>query len=317
MKVFKTKNRQKSFEVKNRFFYYLMALSAYIIPILILAMLISLSSESSDAIKKFGLIRFFTTTTWDPVKQIFGGASAIYGTFVTTALSLLFAAPVSVGIAIFITQICPKKLKGVFSGAIELLASIPSIIYGMWGLFVLTPIMSGYIEPFLKETLGQIPLISFLFKGTPMGIDLLTASLILSIMIIPFITSVARDSFELVPHSIIESAYGIGATKWEVIKDIVLPYSRTGVYGGIILGLGRAIGETMAVAFVLGNNHSIILSLFGASSTIPVTLANEFTEADSQLYLSSLFYLALILFVSSFIILSISKFMLLRLNKNE
>ncbi len=307
---------QGSFELKNRIVFYVMMLSAYFVPLLIVAILISLSRESADAINKFGFFKFITTSTWNPVKQIFGGAAPIYGTVVTTTLALLFSGLISVGIAVFITQICPKKIKGLISGAIELLASIPSIIYGMWGLFILAPIMSNYIEPFLKNTIGKLPLISFLFRGTPIGIDILSASLILSIMIIPFITSVARDSFELVPKNIIESAYGMGATKWEVIKDVVLPYSKIGVYGGMILGLGRAIGETMAVAFVLGNKHEIVLSLLGASSTIPVTLANEFTEADSKLYLSSLFYLALILFVSSFIVLAIAKYMLLRTKKS-
>jgi phosphate transport system permease protein len=311
----KNLKKQKVFETKNKIFFYLTASAAYFIPILIFAILISLSLESSDAIKKFGLIKFITTSNWNPVKDVFGGAASIYGTLVTTALSLLIAAPIAIGIAIFITQICPKKLKGAFAQAIELLASIPSIIYGMWGLFTLSPIMADYIEPFLKQYLGGVPLLGIIFSGTPIGIDLLTASFILSIMIIPFITSVARDSFELVPKKLEEAAYGIGATKWEVIKDVILPYSKAGLFGGIVLGLGRAIGETMAVAFVLGNKHEIVLSLFGASSTIPVTLANEFTEADSNLYLSSLFYLALILFISSFAILALAKILVLRNTK--
>ncbi len=313
----KGSKRQRIFEIKNKITFYIMLLAAYFIPLLILAMILSLSKESYYAISKFGFFRFVTTSTWNPVKQIFGGAAPIYGTVVTTLLSLVFAVPVSIGIAIFITHICPLKIKGFISSAIELLASIPSIIYGMWGLFILAPIMANYVEPLLQNTIGKLPIIGFIFRGTPIGIDLFTASTILSIMIIPFITSVARDSFELVPKTLIESAYGMGATKWEVIKDIVLPYSKVGMYGGIILGLGRAIGETMAVAFVLGNKHEIVLSLLGASSTIPVTLANEFTEADSRLYLSSLFYLALILFISSFIVLAISKYMLLKANKNE
>ncbi len=312
----KVSKKNNSFELKNKITLFITMFAAYFVPVLILSILVSLSFESADAFNKFGFFRFITTSTWDPVKQIFGGAAPIYGTVITTVLSLLFAAPVSIGIAVFITQICPKKIKGTISGAIELLASIPSIIYGMWGLFVLAPIMSNHIEPFLQKTIGKLPLVGIIFKGTPIGIDLLTASLILSIMIIPFITSVARDSFELVPDNLIESAYGIGSTKWEVIKNIVLPYSKTGMYGGMILGIGRAIGETMAVAFVLGNKHEIVLSLLGASSTIPVTLANEFTEADSKIYMSSLFYLALILFVSSFIILAVAKYMILRSNKN-
>ncbi len=300
--------KNNSFELKNKTTLYLTAASAYIIPLILILMLAVLIYESIPALKKFGLIGFMISTTWNPVKNVFGGASAVYGTVVVTSLALIFAAPTAVGIAVFITQICPKQLKSSFSTAIELLASIPSIIYGMWGLFVLAPIMSSHIEPFLQKTLGKLPFVGLVFKGTPIGIDLLTASTILSIMTIPFIASVARDSFELTPKNLIESAYGIGATKWEVIKDIVLPYSKIGVYGGIILGLGRAVGETMAVAFVLGNNHKIVLSLFGTSSTIPTTLANEFTEADSDIYISSLFYLALILFVSSFILLSTAKY---------
>ncbi len=293
-----------------------MGFFAFLLPVVLLLMFLSLTKESMCAIHRFGFFRFVTTVTWDPVKGIFGGAAPIYGSLVTTVLALLFAAPVSVRIAIFITQVCPKAWKGFFGGAIELLASIPSIIYGMWGLFVLAPIMANYIEPFLKSTVGKLPVISVLFRGTPIGIDMLTASVILSIMVIPFITSVVRDSFELVPRRLIESAYGMGATKWEVIRDIIIPYSRKGIYGGIILGLGRAIGETMAVAFVLGNRHEISLSLLSASSTIPVTLANEFTEADSKIYLSSLFYLALILFVTSFIVLSLAKYLVLRSGKN-
>ncbi len=305
-----------SFELKNKLFFLLMGLAAIVLPVVLALMFLSLVKESSLAIHKFGFWRFVTSVTWNPVKGVFGGASSIYGTLVTTFLALLFAAPVSIRIAVFVTQICPKRLRSFFGGAIGLLASIPSIIYGMWGLFVLAPIMANGIEPFLKETIGQLPVLDILFRGTPIGIDLLTASLILSIMIIPFITSVVRDSFELVPDKLIESAYGMGATRWEVIRDIIIPYSKKGIYGGIILGLGRAIGETMAVAFVLGNRHVISLSLLGASSTIPVTLANEFTEADSKIYLSSLFYLALILFVASFIILSIAKYMVLRSNRD-
>jgi len=307
--------RKNSFKIKNGIFFYVTLACAFFIPTILFIMLISLFKESLLAIKVFGLFKFITTSTWNPIKEIFGAASMIFGTLTTTILALIFAIPTSLGIAIFITQICPKTLKDYLSLAIELLASIPSIIYGMWGLFILTPIMANTIEPFLKNTLGTIPYVDILFKGTPLGIDLLTASLILSIMTIPFITSVVRDSFELVPVNIKESAYGMGSTGWEVVKNVILPYSKIGIYGGIILGFGRAIGETMAVAFVLGNRHEISLSLLSASSTIPVTLANEFTEADSQLYLSSLFYLALLLFISSFIILFFAKFILTRINQ--
>jgi phosphate transport system permease protein len=236
----------------------------------------------------------------------------IYGTIITTFLSLVMAIPVAIGIAIFITEISPNFMKGPIGAAIELLAAIPSIIYGMWGLFTLSPIMSNHIEPLLKKMTAGLPLVGLLFQGTPMGIDLLTASVILSIMIIPFTASIARDSFNLTPSVVKESAYALGATKWEVVKNIVIPYSKLGVFGGIVLSLGRALGETMAVAFVLGNNHRITTSLLDAAATITVTLANEFTEADKDIYLSSLFYLALVLFVMSFIILAVAKFFLLK-----
>ncbi len=280
--------------------------------VLIGGIFVALLIESIPAIERFGIIRFITTVDWDPVAEVFGAASTLYGTAVTTVLSLLFAIPVAIGIAIFITEISPNFLKGPIGTAIELLAAIPSIIYGMWGLFTLAPIMEEYIEPFLQSSLGRVPLLGILFQGTPMGIDLFTASVILSIMIIPFTASVARDSFNLTPSIVKESAYAVGATRWEVVKDVVLPYSKLGVFGGVVLSLGRALGETMAVAFVLGNNHQITSSLFDAAATITVSLANEFTEADTDIYLSSLYYLALLLFVMSFVTLAIAKLFLLR-----
>jgi phosphate transport system permease protein len=294
------------------FFSFLTAFAALTIIIFIIGILVILVKESSLAIGKFGLINFLTSTVWNPVTGIFGAATAIYGTFVTTALALMFAIPTAIGIAVFVTEIAPNILKGPIGIAIELLAAIPSIIYGMWGLFTLAPIMSKYVEPALQSTIGKLPFLGILFKGTPLGIDLLTASVILGIMIIPFTASIARDSFNLTPPVVKESAYAIGATQWEVVKNVVLPYSKLGVFGGAALSLGRALGETMAVAFVLGNNHKIATSLLDAASTITVSLANEFTEADSDVYLSSLYYLALVLFVMSFIILAISKFFLLK-----
>jgi phosphate transport system permease protein len=203
-------------------------------------------------------------------------------------------------------------LKSIFGTAIELLAAIPSIIYGMWGLFTFAPLMGEYVEPFLQQIFEPIPLIGHLFTGLPLGIDILTTSIILSIMITPFIASIVRDTFALTPVQLKESAYGIGATRWEVIKDLMIPYSKAGIYGSVIIAMGRALGETMAVAFVLGNKHAIATSLFDASATITVTLANEFTEADSDLYLSSLFYLALILLVMNFLLLAIAKTFLAR-----
>ncbi len=288
------------------------AIASFSVIIFIIGILYVLVSESSLAIGKFGIIKFLTSTDWDPVKESFGALTNIYGTAVTTIISLIISIPVAIGIAIFVTEISPNFLKGPIGIAIELLAAIPSIIYGMWGLFTLSPIMSNYIEPFLKKITAGIPLVNILFQGTPMGIDILTASVILSIMIIPFTASISRDSFNLTPSVVKESAYAVGATQWEVVKDVVIPYSKLGVFGGIVLSLGRALGETMAVAFVLGNNHRITTSLFDAAATITVTLANEFAEADKDIYLSSLFYLALVLFVMSFITLAVAKYFLLK-----
>ncbi|SNZ03565.1 phosphate transport system permease protein [Persephonella hydrogeniphila] len=290
--------------------------AAFTVLTLIFSTILVLYNESSLAIHKFGLLNFIFTVDWDPVREIFGAAASLYGTLVTTILALSIAIPVSIGIAIFLTEISPHLLKTPIGIAIEMLAAIPSIIYGMWGLFTLAPIMAEYIEPALQSAFGDIPVIGKLFEGTPMGVDLLTASIILSIMITPFIASISRDSFNLTPDLVKESAYALGATKWEVIKDIVIPYSKLGVYGGIVLALGRALGETMAVAFVLGNKHQITPSLLDAAATITVTLANEFTEADSDIYLSSLFYLALILFLLSFTVLAIAKYFLLKAEKH-
>lgn len=288
------------------------AIASFSVIVFIIGIIYVLISESSTARGKFGVVKFLASTDWDPVKESFGALTNIYGTLATTSLSLIIAIPVAIGIAIFVTEISPDFLKGPIGVAIELLAAIPSIIYGMWGLFTLSPIMSDYIEPFLKRVTADIPLAGILFRGTPMGIDILTAGAILSIMIIPFTASISRDAFNLTPAVVKESAYALGATRWEVVKNIVVPYSKLGVFGGIIFSLGRALGETMAIAFVLGNNHRITTSLLDAAATITVTLANEFAEADKDVYLSSLFYLALVLFAMSFIILAIAKFFLLK-----
>jgi phosphate transport system permease protein len=293
-------------------FSFVTGMASFTVILFIIGILYVLISESSLAIHQFGVVRFLTSTDWDPVKEVFGALTNIFGTFVTTILSLLLAIPVAIGIAIFLTEISPNFLKGPIGAAIELLAAIPSIIYGMWGLFTLSPIMRDHIEPILKKITAGLPVVEVLFRGTPMGIDILTASVILSIMIIPFTASISRDSFNLTPSVVKESAYALGATRWEVVKNVVIPYSKLGVFGGIVLSLGRALGETMAVAFVLGNNHRITTSLFDAAATITVTLANEFAEADKDLYLSSLFYLALVLFVMSFVTLAIAKLFLLR-----
>jgi len=293
------------------------AIAALSVLVFIIGIFYTLLTESSAAIGRFGFFKFITSVEWDPVQELFGAATPLFGTVVTTALSLTLAIPVAIGIAIFITEIAPDFLRAPIGVAIELLAAIPSIIYGMWGLFTLAPIMSDHIEPALQKAFGGLPVIGVLFEGTPMGIDMLTASIILSIMIIPFTASIARDSFNLTPAVVKESAYALGATRWEVVKNVVLPYSKLGVFGGVVLSLGRALGETMAIAFVLGNNHQITASLFDAAATVTVTLANEFTEADTDMYLSSLFYLALLLFIFSFILLAIAKFFLLRAGKRH
>ncbi|GAB4387684.1 MAG: phosphate ABC transporter permease subunit PstC [Thermodesulfovibrionales bacterium] len=298
-------------------FYALTAAASLVVLVITGGIFAVLFKESFLSLREFGFVGFIFSASWDPVREAFGAATNLYGTAVTTALSMAFALPVAIGIAIFVTEIAPKWLKAPIGGAVELLAAIPSIIYGMWGLFTLAPIMSNYIEPALQKTVGRLPLLGFLFEGTPMGIDLLTASVILSIMIIPFTASIARDSFNLTPAIVKESAYAVGATKWEVVKNVVLPYSKVGVFGGAVLSLGRALGETMAVAFVLGNNHQITTSLFDAAATITVTLANEFTEADSDIYLSSLFHLALLLFILSFITLAVAKLFLLRAERRR
>jgi phosphate transport system permease protein len=271
--------------------------------------------EARLAIEEFGFIRFVTSTNWDPVQEDFGAATMIFGTVVSTLLSMLIATPVAIGIAIFITELAPNWFKPIVSTAVELLAAIPSIIYGLWGFFILAPVMATKVEPWLQDKLGDVPLIGRLFQGAPTGIDVLTTSLVLSIMIIPFMAAVVRDAFNMVPPIMKDSAYGLGATKWEVIRQVVIPYTASGIAGGLILSAGRALGETMAVTFLAGNRPEIPKSLLDPFTTITVALANQFTEADTDLYLSSLYYLGLLLYLVSFAMLGIAKFMVLRLEK--
>ncbi len=280
------------------------------------AIIISLIAGSLPAIKAFGL-GFIVSQAWNPVTQRFGALAAIFGTLVTSAIAMLIAVPVSFGIALFLSELSPAWLKRPLGTAIELLAAIPSIIYGMWGLFVFAPFFADNVQPWIKAHFGPIPYIGALFQGPPMGIGIFTAGLILSIMVIPFIASVMRDVFDQVPGRLKESAYALGATTWEVAWKIMLPYAKTGVVAGIILGLGRALGETMAVTFVIGNAHNLHPSLFMAGSSIASTLANEFTEATGELYTSSLIYLGLLLFVISFVVLTISRVLLARLHRRE
>jgi phosphate transport system permease protein len=284
--------------------------------LVLIGIIVSLIIGALPAFKEFGL-SFITTIEWDPVNDKYGALIAIVGTLATSFIALLIAFPVSFGIALFLTEICPVWLRRPMGTAVELLAGVPSIIYGMWGLFVFAPLFADHVQPLLKSTLGQLPFIGPVFSGPTMGIGILTAGLILAVMIIPFISSVMRDVFEIVPAVLKESAYGLGCTKWEVVRKIVLPYTKTGVVGGVMLGLGRALGETMAVTFVIGNAHNLSWSLFAAGNSIASTLANEFAEAESALHVSSLFALALILFIITFIVLSAAKLMLAGMSRKE
>ena len=289
---------------------------AALVLLVLVGILLSLIVGAWPALQHFGP-GFVTRIEWDPVNDEYGALIAIAGTLITSTLALLIAFPVSFGIAVFLTEICPTWLKQPLGTAIELLAGVPSIIYGMWGLFVFAPLFADHVQPLLQNVLGGVPVIGQLFKGPMMGIGMLTAGLILSVMIIPFIASVMRDVFETCPSVLKESAYALGCTRWEVVKNIVLPYTRIGVVGGVMLGLGRALGETMAITFVIGNAHQLSWSLFSAGNSIASTLANEFAEAEAGLHMSSLFALGLILFLITFIVLAAAKLMLLKMSKGE
>jgi phosphate transport system permease protein len=280
------------------------------------AIIFSLVQGSLPAWEKFGF-GFLTSSAWNPVTNEYGAANAIYGTVITSFIALLFGIPISFGIAIFLTELCPVWLKRPLGTAIELLAGIPSIIYGMWGLFVFAPLFAAHVQPALTNVFGGVPVIGALFEGAPMGIGVLPAGLILAIMVIPFIASVMRDVFEVVPAVLKESAYGLGATTWEVVRNVVLPYTKAGVIGGIMLGLGRALGETMAVTFVIGNTPKIAASLFEPGASIASTLANEFAEASNELHVASLISLGLVLFLITLTVLTLAQLMLRQLKKGE
>ncbi len=288
--------------------------SSVLVFLLLGAITASLFIGAWPSIQEFGF-GFYTSSNWNTVTNEYGALAPIYGTLVTSFIAITIALPVSFGIAIFLTELCPQFLRKPLGIAIELLAGIPSIIYGMWGLFVLAPKMAT-IQPWLIQHVGGLPIIGKLFSGPPLGIGVFTAALVLSIMIIPFIAATMRDVFQVVPDLLKESAYGLGATKWEVMYKVVLPYTKVGVVGGTILGLGRALGETMAVTFLIGNTFNINPNLFGSGVSITSALANEFAEASNELHLSSLLHLGLILFLITFIILSLSKIMLNRMDKN-
>ena len=289
---------------------------AFLVFSIMIAILASLAIGGALTLEKYGL-SFLWSTDWDPVQEKFGALVPIFGTLVTSFIAMLIGVPVSFGIALFLTELSPAWLKRPLGTAIELLAAIPSIIYGMWGLFVFVPLFQSHVQPLLIKVLADIPLIGALFKGPPMGIGMMAAGLVLSIMVIPFITAVMRDVFELVPPMLKESAYGLGASTWEVVWRVVLPYTKFGVVGGIMLGLGRALGETMAVTFVIGNAHRMATSLMAPGNSIASALANEFTEAVGDLYFSALFELGLVLFLITTVVLAMSKFLLMRLARHE
>ena len=289
-------------------------LAVFAVLALLSGVILALVIGSVPAFKAFGF-GFVTTEIWNPVTEKFGALAPIYGTLVTSFIALVIAVPVGLMIAFFLTELCPLWLRRPIAIAIELLAGIPSIIYGIWGLFVFAPFVQTHIQPFLIDTFDGVPGLQDLFAGPPYGIGLLTAGFILAIMVLPFVTAISRDVFEAVPAVLKEATYGLGCTTWEVFKHVVLPYTRVGVIGGVMLGLGRALGETMAVTFVIGNAHSVSASILAPGTTISASIANEFTEAVGDLYTSSLIALGLILFVITFIVLAAARYLLLRLQK--
>jgi len=316
MPTFLREARLKRHTVLDLLFRNLTRVSAFAVLTLLAAIIVSLIIGSMPAIRAFGF-GFLTSSDWDPVSEQFGALIPIVGTLVTSAIALTIAIPVSFGIALFLTELSPRLLRRPLGIAIELLAGIPSIIYGMWGLFVFAPLFADHIEPWINDHIGTMPYIGPFFSGPPMGIGMMTAGIILAIMVIPFIASVMRDVFEVVPTLLKESAYGLGATTWEVMWKVVLPYTRIGVVGGIMLGLGRALGETMAVTFVIGNAHELTQSLLMPGNSIASALANEFTEAYGELYTSALIELGLILFFITFVVLSLARYMLYKLGLRE
>jgi phosphate transport system permease protein len=292
-------------------------ISAIMVLALLAGVMLSLLHGSLPAWRTFGL-EFLITEKWNPVTEKFGALAPIYGTIVTSTIAMLIGVPISLGIAIFLTEICPERLRRTIGTAIELLAGIPSIIYGIWGLFVFAPWFQVHVQPFLIDTFANIPILNQLFAGPPYGIGMLTAGLILAIMVLPFITSITREVFDTVPPVLKEAAYGIGCTRWEVVRRVVIPFTRVGIIGAVMLGLGRALGETMAVTFVIGNAHKIFPSILAPGTTISAAIANEFTEAVGDLYTSSLIALGLILFFITFIVLAAAaRLMLMRIAQKE
>jgi phosphate transport system permease protein len=304
----------KRFKWGDSFFHALTRTCAILVLVLLGGVIVSLTYGSIPAFGQFGF-GFLTTDVWNPVTEKFGAGAAIYGTLVTSFLALLIAVPIGLGIAVFLTELCPYKLRRPIGIAVELLAGIPSIIYGIWGMFILAPFLQAHVQPVLIAAFAHVPVLQNIFAGPPYGIGIATASLILAIMILPLISAISRDVFETVPPVLKEAAFGIGCTRWEVMRSIVAPYTGVGLLGGVMLALGRALGETMAVTFVIGNSHRITASILGPGTTISATIANEFTEADGALYTSSLIALGLLLFVITFFVLSASRLLLMRIQK--
>ena len=297
-------------KIINNTFKVLTAIAAVSVIVLIGGMLVTLLYESVPAIRNFGLFKFIFSAQWNYADELYGAFRPLAGTVISTALALITAIPIALGTAIFLTELCPHKLRGTIGTAIELLAAIPSIIYGMWGLFVLAPFLEAHFQPLVGATLGELPLIGPFFQTKYAGgVNIFTASMVLSVMIIPFITSIARDAFKQVPAILKESAYGLGATHWEAIVQVIIPFTKSALAGGIIIAMGRALGETMAVAYVIGNRHAALDSIFSPYTTITSVMANEFNEA-SGLQMSSLFTLALVLLVANFLVLSLAKYIL-------
>ena len=299
----------KVFRAQDRLFHWVTLFFAFIVLAALAGILVSLAFEAAPSFGQFGPA-FLWSDAWSVPDDEYGALTGIYGTLVTSVIALLIAVPVSFGIALFLTETCPIWLRRPLGTAVELLAGVPSIIYGIWGLFIFAPLFAEHVQPYLQEAFGDMPVIGGWFAGPPIGIGILAAGIVLSLMVIPFIASVMRDVFETVPAILKESAYGMGCTTWEVMRHIVLPYTRVGVIGGIMLGLGRALGETMAVTFVIGNANRITGSLFSPGNSIASTLANEFAEAEPGLHISSLFALGLVLFAITFVVLALSRWLI-------
>ena len=306
----------RRFRIGDSTFKIITQISAITVLALLAGVIAALVHGSLPAWRAFGL-DFLITEKWNPVTEKFGALAPIYGTIVTSTIAMIIGVPISLGIAIFLTEICPERLKRTIGTAIELLAGIPSIIYGIWGLFVFAPWFQAHVQPFLIDTFADVPVLNQLFAGPPYGIGMLTAGLILAVMVLPFITSITREVFDTVPPVLKEAAYGIGCTRWEVLRRVVIPFTRVGIIGGVMLGLGRALGETMAVTFVIGNAHKIFPSILAPGTTISAAIANEFTEATGDLYTASLIALGLILFFITFVVLAAARLMLMRMTLKE